>query len=124
MKANWRLVIVFVLLLVPILTACGGGATPPATEAAPAATEAAAPAEPAAAEGVNWKAYDGKTLNLLLISHPFVDALKPLLPEFEAKTGMKVNLEVLAEQPGFEKLLSDLSSGSWFLRCIHDRPTA
>lgn len=101
MKANWRMLFVLVLILAQALTACGGGATPAATEAAPAASE-----------GVNWKAYEGTTLNLLLISHPFVDSLKPLLPEFEAKTGMKIQLEVLAEQPGFEKLLSDLSSGA------------
>ena len=61
---------------------------------------------------MNWKQFEGSTLSLLLISHPFVDSLKPLLPEFEEKTGIKVNTEVLAEQPGFEKLLSDLSSGA------------
>jgi len=59
---------------------------------------------------INWKQADGSTLNLLLISHPFVDALKPMLPEFTAKTGIKVTFEELAEQPGFEKLLADLSS--------------
>lgn len=110
MKASWRFAMVFVLLFVPVLTACSGGAAPAATEAAPAVP--AEPAAPAADAGVNWKAFEGTTLNLLLISHPFVDALQPMLPDFEAKTGMKVNLEVLAEQPGFEKLLSDLSSGA------------
>lgn len=64
---------------------------------------------PAKAE-VNWKAADGQTINLMLISHPFVESLKPLLPEFTAKTGIKVTFEELAEQSGFEKLLADLSS--------------
>ncbi|MCB1495628.1 MAG: sugar ABC transporter substrate-binding protein [Bauldia sp.] len=54
----------------------------------------------------------GSKINLLLISHPFVDSLKPLLPEFTAKTGIEVTFEELAEQPGFEKLLADLSSGT------------
>lgn len=111
MKANWRTLFILLLFLAQVLAACGSPATPAATEAAPEVTEAPEN-PPAASEGVNWKAYEGTTLNLLLISHPFVDSLKPLLPDFEAKTGMKVNLEVLAEQPGFEKLLSDLSSGA------------
>lgn len=64
---------------------------------------------PANAE-MNWKAADGQTINLMLISHPFVESLKPLLPEFTAKTGIKVTYEELAEQSGFEKLLADLSS--------------
>jgi multiple sugar transport system substrate-binding protein len=59
---------------------------------------------------VDWRQREGSTINLLLISHPFVDSLMPLLPEFEEKTGIKVEYEVLAEQPGFEKLLADLSS--------------
>ncbi|QKC92041.1 sugar ABC transporter substrate-binding protein [Mesorhizobium sp. NZP2234] len=65
--------------------------------------------DPANAE-MNWKAADGQTINLMLISHPFVESLKPLLPEFTAKTGIKVTYEELAEQSGFEKLLADLSS--------------
>ena len=66
---------------------------------------------PAQAE-IDWKQKSGSKINLLLISHPFVDALKPLLPEFTAKTGIEVTYEVLAEQPGFEKLLADLSSST------------
>ncbi len=64
---------------------------------------------PAWAE-MNWKAAEGQTINLMLISHPFVESLKPLLPEFTAKTGIKVTFEELAEQSGFEKLLADLST--------------
>ena len=50
------------------------------------------------------------SINLLLISHPFVDAMEPLVPEFEEQFGIEVEMEVLAEQAGFEKLLADLSS--------------
>lgn len=65
-----------------------------------------------AQDEVNWRQFEGTTLNALLISHPFVDSLQPLLPEFEELTGITVTTEVLAEVPGFEKLLSDLSSGT------------
>lgn len=115
MKINWRSSFVLMLSLALLLSACAGGAGPAATEAAPATNQPAgqpAGEVPAATGGVNWKAYEGTTLSLLLISHPFVDSLKPLLTEFEEKTGITVEMEVLAEQPGFEKLLSDLSSGA------------
>lgn len=65
-----------------------------------------------AQDDIEWRQFEGTTLNALLISHPFVDSLQPLLAEFEELTGMTVQLEVLAEQAGFEKLLSDLSSGT------------
>ena len=38
--------------------------------------------------------------------------MKPLLPEFTELTGIEVTYEEFAEQPGFEKLLADLSSGT------------
>lgn len=88
------------------LTQCGLGRLPVAAATALAASIALAPAK---AE-MNWKAAEGQTINLMLISHPFVESLKPLLPEFTAKTGIKVTFEELAEQSGFEKLLADLSS--------------
>lgn len=53
-----------------------------------------------------------ESINLLLVSHTFVDAITPLIPAFEKETGIKVKYEVLAEGPAFEKLLADLASGT------------
>ncbi len=64
------------------------------------------------AEDIDWRQFEGAELTALLVSHPFVDSLEPLLPEFEELTGITVETEVLAEQPAFEKLLADLSSGA------------
>lgn len=58
----------------------------------------------------DWTAQSGQSINVLLVSHQFVDSLRPLLPAFEELTGISVNLEVLAEQAANEKLLADLSS--------------
>lgn len=57
------------------------------------------------------KAFEGSTIRFLMIEHPFVESLRPLLPEFEQQTGIKVELEVLNEQQGFDKLQADLSAG-------------
>lgn len=65
-----------------------------------------------AGEEFDPKAFSGSELQVMVIEHPFVGSLKPLLPEFEAETGIKVELEVLNEQQGFDKLQADLSSGA------------
>lgn len=87
-----------------ILTACSGGEG--------SSGSGSGGAELRAGETYDPKAFEGSTLNLLLIEHPFVDSLTPLLPDFEAETGITVNVEVLAEQQGFDKLQADLSSGA------------
>ena len=58
------------------------------------------------------RAFDGESIDILLIEHPFVDTLRPLIPGFEEETGITVNLEVLNEQQAFDKLQADLSAGS------------
>lgn len=65
-----------------------------------------------AGETYDPMAYSGATVKLLLVEHPFVASLKPLLPEFEAMTGIKVDLEVLNESQAFDKLQADLSAGA------------
>ena len=64
----------------------------------------------AVSQEFDWKQQEGSSVNVLLVSHQFVEALKPLVPEFEEMTGISVTLDVLAEQAAFEKLLADLSS--------------
>lgn len=61
---------------------------------------------------VNWTAAKGETLTIGLNKHPFTESLRPLIPEFEALTGIRVAYIILPEQEYFEKLLIDLSSGA------------
>jgi len=83
------------------LTACGSeGSTTPS---------AALPELPADAE-YNPRAFEGESIRLLFIEHPFVSTVQPLIPEFEELTGIDVNIEVLSEQQGFDKLQADLSN--------------
>ena len=60
----------------------------------------------------SWTQATGSEINVLLVSHPFVDSIQPFLADFEAKTGIKVNIETLAEAQATEKLLADLSTKS------------
>ena len=41
--------------------------------------------------GINWRAYQGQTINVLFSAHPWQEAITPFIPEFEALTGIKVN---------------------------------
>lgn len=111
----WIRALVVLAALSLVAAACGDDAADePATTAAPTTT--AAPATTAAPEpepaGFDWKQAEGSEVSLLFVSHPFVDSVEPLLPQFEELTGITVNLETLAETQANEKLLADLSTGS------------
>jgi len=58
---------------------------------------------------INWRAYEGQKLTIGLNKHPFTESLLPLIPEFEALTGIKVEYLILPEQEYFSKLVADLS---------------
>lgn len=53
-----------------------------------------------------------KTITILASEHPWLDAVKPLLPEFEAKTGIKVRLSSVIEDQLTSKLTVPLT-GEW-----------
>ena len=56
-------------------------------------------AAPASAQSFDWKHFDGQTLNVLLNNHPWSNAIRELAPEFTAKTGIKLRIELLNEDP-------------------------
>lgn len=66
----------------------------------------------AAAADFNWKKYEGTTLRFLANKHPWTDAIEPLIPEFEKKTGIKVNLEVFPEDQFRQKVTVELAAGT------------
>lgn len=59
---------------------------------------------PKATGKFNWKRYKGKTVRLLFNEHPWTDGLKPLIPEFERLTGIKVRLQTFSEDLYFDKM--------------------
>ena len=50
------------------------------------------------AQTFDWKKYDGQTLNLLLNNHPWSQAVRDMAPEFTAKTGIKLRVEIFNEE--------------------------
>lgn len=93
-----------------LLASCasGGGAQSEAPSGAPSSEGA----DIRTGEQYDARAFEGSSIKLLLIEHPFVSTLEPLLPEFEAETGIAVEYEVFSEQQGFDKMQADLSSRS------------
>ena len=59
----------------------------------------------------SWTREEGKTVNLIFAKHPLSDALTKSLPDFEKKTGIKVEYDALPEEEFRQKLLTDLSTG-------------
>lgn len=56
------------------------------------------------------KPFDGVEINILLETVPDTNYVLELLPQFEEKTGIKVNVEILTYVAMFEKLVPQLSS--------------
>lgn len=112
-------VILSLLLAATVFAGCGGSTAPPPAEssaAAPAApvSEAVSAAESAAqtSEEFNWKSQEGTTVTVSFVQHSVADAIVSKLPEFEEKTGIKVEHSITPEASYFDKLSTSLSSRS------------
>ncbi len=116
------------------LTACGGGggtaspgtsappSTAPARTSSSAAAASSASAKPGSSTAAGAKPYAGTTLRFLAANHPWTDAIKPLLPEFEQQTGIKVNMEAYGEDQLTQKLTTELTAGSSNVDVFMQRP--
>lgn len=79
-----------------------------AAQATPAGGAAAAPAT----GNIDWQQASGQTLRVPMQTHPTTTAIMEVLPEFEALTGIKVQIEELDWSVLHEKILTDFQSGS------------
>lgn len=76
------------------------------------AAMAAAMATAPLAQEVDMRQFEGTTLDLLYAEISFIPGLKQLVPEFEALTGIKVNIETLSEAAARQKAQVESASGS------------
>ena len=65
---------------------------------------------PAKAQEFNWRANDGQSINLMLNNHPWSQAMRDLVAEFTAKTGIKTQIEIFNEEQ-FRARLTTLMQG-------------
>ena len=63
-----------------------------------------------------------REIRVLLADHPYGNLLKPLLPEFERETGIKVVMEQLNENELTRKLTSDFTNGTSTVDVFMTRP--
>lgn len=114
MKKRFLLVIVVLLVVVQLLTACAQPPAPTPTQAsAPpqASVEEAQPAQEVV-EGVDWKAYSGTTLHLLMNKHAYTDTIANFTDEFTALTGIQIVIDSYSQDEFMNKRLVDFSSGA------------
>lgn len=66
----------------------------------------------ALAQAFNWKKHDGQTVNLLLNNHPWSQAVREMAPEFTAKTGIRLRVEIFNEEQFRARLTTQLQAKS------------
>lgn len=67
-------------------------------------------AEPPESAKIDWTQFKGTTLDLMFVKHPWATAVEPLLPEFEALTGITLNLTTVAEDAYWNRSSLGLAS--------------
>ncbi len=62
------------------------------------------------------------TLRVVAVNHPFVEAIREMIPGFEKQTGIRVNLEMYGEDQLSQKLTTELTAGSSNIDVFATRP--
>ena len=68
-------------------------------------------ARPAYAQEIDWKQFDGESIEVLLIKSPRGDVLQKYQSEFEELTGITVGAEQVPEQQQRQKVVIEFNSG-------------
>lgn len=99
-------------LLVILLAACGGGSGSSGSGSGGGAGSGSGGGSGGSGGSAAAKPFEGKKITLYTANHPWADTIKTLLPEFEAETGMKVEIQGFAEDQLSQKLSVQLTSQS------------
>ncbi|WP_123042993.1 ABC transporter substrate-binding protein [Cohnella candidum] len=99
--------ILLAVMLMVSLAACGGSKSGTASESA--SPSGSAPASPASSNSgeANLKQFEGTTLNVLMKTGYTAQAITDYQSEFEAATGIKLNVEVVDEPTTRKKFILD-----------------
>jgi multiple sugar transport system substrate-binding protein len=77
---------------------------------------------PLFAQGTSEMNEETQEIRVLLANHPYGDLLKKKIPEFEAATGIKVNVEQLQESQLTQQLTTEFATGSSTVDVFMTRP--
>jgi ABC-type glycerol-3-phosphate transport system substrate-binding protein len=61
---------------------------------------------------IEWQQFEGDSINIGAVAHPWVDAIKPAIPVFEELTGIDVVWNILPENQFRTKRQTDVSTGA------------
>ncbi|MGE5591922.1 MAG: ABC transporter substrate-binding protein [Bacillota bacterium] len=103
-QRSWALIMLVAILGSVALTGCGG-----ATQAPQGTSNSDKP-------------FAGTTIRFLAANHPWTETLKTLIPDFESKTGIKVQMESITENQLTQKLTVELTSGAGTVDVFMQRP--
>jgi multiple sugar transport system substrate-binding protein len=92
------------------LAACAPAEAPSTTEETATSEAIEVPAE--FQNGIDWRQFEGETLDLGAQTHPWMNAMEELIPQFEELTGITVNYELLGEDVAVTQIQQQLSAGS------------
>ncbi|WHH61121.1 sugar ABC transporter substrate-binding protein [Petroclostridium sp. X23] len=102
-----------VLLLVFSSVGCGKQQEPQADPNSNSLDTAAEQAkEDAKKTGFSWEMAKGAKIKVLLNQHPYAEAVIKKIPDFEEKTGIKVEYSITPEENYFDKVTTSLNSRS------------
>ena len=76
------------------------------------AKEAEVTEKPMAAAGFDWQSQSGSTIKIMANKHPWADIIEPKIGEFEAMTGIKVDLAIYPEDQFRTKRTVEMVSGA------------
>lgn len=55
-------------------------------------------------DSFDWKNFSGSSITLMTLEHPLTDGIRDLLSQFEEETGIKVNVNAMAEDLYFDRM--------------------
>lgn len=114
----WLSLGLILALLLPI-AGCGGTGSKEQGQSTPA-EETKSAGETKGADAT--KKFEGTIIRYIAANHMWNDTIKPLLPEFEKETGIKVSLESYEENQLTQKLSIEFASGNSNVDAFMTRP--
>ncbi len=110
-----------VIIASTLITACATSATTQApTASGPGAIQP--PGSPTATAAAAAKNFQGVNLRFVGANHPWMDAIKKYIPDFEKLTGMKVTVESYGEDQLTQKLTTEFTAGNSTIDVFMQRP--